>query len=347
MDPIAQGLPMHPHQIEVQEFCCYELIIDARPRREYLLDHIPGAVNLMLQPRGYARTPGSGSDNYDLPPWSTGGECMPFPHWLFVHLGRLEPGDSVLVYSENPADSELWAASLRPYGFVVDILVGGYASYRRWVDAALELLPRALPLRLLSAPAASGLDRLLQLLGAHQRQVVDLTHAGGGQLIPGMVLPGDFPSQAMFESCVVGSLRLCDPSTDVWITVPAPASAVALPPALRERLGRMPTVEVTLPLAERVLAWAGHLEAQRVTVMHVVEALASLPSPPQRDSVLRWQALARESRTFDTFVAVMREFLDPAYSTYTALEGIDGQALYLTSLQPESLDAHLAAELTK
>lgn len=109
----------------------------------------------------------------------------------------------------------------------------------------------------------------------------------------------------------------------------------------------MPTVEVTLPLAERVLAWAGHLEAQRVTVMHVVEALASLPSPPQRDSVLRWQALARESRTFDTFVAVMREFLDPAYSTYTALEGIDGKALYLTSLQPESLDAHLAAELTK
>ena len=90
---------------------------------------------------------------------------MPLPHWLFVHLGRLEPGDSVLVYSDNRADSELWAASLRPYGFVVDVLGGGWAAYRRWIDAALELLPRVLSLRLLSAPAASGLDRVLQLLG--------------------------------------------------------------------------------------------------------------------------------------------------------------------------------------
>jgi len=158
MDPTAQGHPIHPHQIEVQEFYCYELIIDTRPRREYLVHHIPAAVILSLQPSAYA--PVLGKRPYNFPPWCTGGESMPFPHWLFVHLGRREAGNSVLVYSDNRADSEFWAASLRPYGFVVDILGGGWAAYRRWVDAALELLPRVLSLRLLSAPAASGLDRV-------------------------------------------------------------------------------------------------------------------------------------------------------------------------------------------
>jgi hypothetical protein len=43
----------------------------------------------------------------------------------------------------------------------------------------------------------------------------------------------------------------------------------------------------------------------------------------------------------------MREFLDPAYATQTALERIDGQALYLPSLRPESQDANLAAKLMR
>jgi membrane carboxypeptidase/penicillin-binding protein PbpC len=81
--------------------------------------------------------------------------------------------------------------------------------------------------------------------------------------------------------------------------------------------------------------------------MHVVEALAALPRPPQRDLVQRWQALAKKSRTHDTLLAVMREFLDPAYATHTALERIAGQALYLPSLRPECLDANLAAKLIR
>src|SRR5688500_17215821 len=50
----------------------------------------------------------------------------------------------------------------------------------------------------------------------------------------------------------------------------------------------------------------------------------SLRVPPRRDLVQRWQALARESRTRDTLLAIMREFLDPAYATYTVLEKIGG-----------------------
>ena len=41
---------LHPHQIEVQEFDSYALVIDARPPAEYEEDHLPGAVNLPVVP---------------------------------------------------------------------------------------------------------------------------------------------------------------------------------------------------------------------------------------------------------------------------------------------------------
>lgn len=37
---------VHPHQIEVQEFDSYGLVIDARSTEAYQEDHIPGAVNV-------------------------------------------------------------------------------------------------------------------------------------------------------------------------------------------------------------------------------------------------------------------------------------------------------------
>ena len=37
---------VHPHQLEVQDWSTYALVIDARSPHEYADDHIPGAVNL-------------------------------------------------------------------------------------------------------------------------------------------------------------------------------------------------------------------------------------------------------------------------------------------------------------
>ena len=37
---------VHPHQMEVQEFASYALVIDARSAEAYQEDHLPGAVNV-------------------------------------------------------------------------------------------------------------------------------------------------------------------------------------------------------------------------------------------------------------------------------------------------------------
>ena len=46
MPSTIETTAVHPHQLEVQDFASYALIIDARSPHEYAEDHIPGAVNL-------------------------------------------------------------------------------------------------------------------------------------------------------------------------------------------------------------------------------------------------------------------------------------------------------------
>jgi len=39
---------VHPHQMEIQEFASYALVIDARSAGAYQEDHVPGAVSVPI-----------------------------------------------------------------------------------------------------------------------------------------------------------------------------------------------------------------------------------------------------------------------------------------------------------
>ena len=109
--PIALRLPAHPHQLEVQEFDSYALIVDLRSTAEYNDDHLPGAVSV---PSGAPRS-------------------------LEPQTARLTPGESVLVYcGRGGLDSAELAAQLRRRGHATDVLSGGWDNYRRWVTASAK-----------------------------------------------------------------------------------------------------------------------------------------------------------------------------------------------------------------
>ena len=89
------GSPVHPHQLEVQDFSLYALVIDARHPAAYAQDHIPGAVNV---PAATA-----------IP-----GAALPMPCELAAHAEGLVRDDMVLVYCDRGGlDSEGWARPLR------------------------------------------------------------------------------------------------------------------------------------------------------------------------------------------------------------------------------------------
>lgn len=299
---------VHPHQIEVQEFSSYDLVIDARSPEAYLEDRIPGAVNIPVAEAD--RDVASGSD---LGVVRDVGPAMPYT--LASHARRMRPGAEVLIYCDRGGlDSMLWAAPLRTAGFVVDVLAGGWASYRRWVAFGLEVLPRSFSFRLLLAAPVSGLSRVVAALEGQGDQILDLTALAGQRLVPGLALPGDSePSQHAFETQLLNRLRKLDPRRPVWVRVGLCGMGhLQLPPALRDALATSRGSRLVVSLSIRALAWQECLQAKGVDLVQLLEAIGASAQPPRAGDLLRWQRLAESGCDLDVLGEVITEFVEPS-----------------------------------
>jgi tRNA 2-selenouridine synthase len=244
--------PVHPHQLEVQDFDHYALVIDARSPAEHAEDHLPRAVLLP------AASAVAGSTEL-----------------LSTLVAGLDAEAAILVYcSRGGLDSETWAAPLRRLGFEVDILAGGWSTYRRWVDAGLEVLPRCLSFMRLAGPPVGGLCRFLRALRRRGEQVIDVSALAGQRLVPGLSVAGDrVPSQAAFDSALLDALRRCDPERPVWVRCTQLPPDLMLPAALAEAMQAAPSVRIEAPVSERARLWRHKLRAAHTPVTEVVEAL--------------------------------------------------------------------------
>jgi tRNA 2-selenouridine synthase len=304
---------VHPHQLEIQDFAFYALVIDARSRAEYDEDHLPGAVHLPAANEAPWQPPGPGSEPSAVLQLREPEPAVPYA--LAALLPRLEPFDPVLVYcSRGGLDASVWAQPLRRLGYRVDVLGGGWGNYRRWLDAGLEVLPRLLPFKRLVAPPAGGLDRVLAALREQRQQVLDLITLAGQCTVPGLSLPGDpTPSQAAFDSAVLDALRRFEADQVVWVPDVA-LGALKLPPALRDILALVDSVGVEVPQAERARAWFDDLGRQGLEVDAVVARLERLTPAPSLALQRRWDELVRQGRPLDALAAILHEHVDVQFS---------------------------------
>lgn len=315
------GSPVHPHQLEVQDFSLYALVIDARHPAAFAQDHIPGAVNV---PAATA-----------IP-----GTAVPMPCELAAHAEGLVHDDMVLVYCDRGGlDSEVWARPLRAAGFAVDVLGGGWGNYRRWVAAGLELLPRALSFRHLVAPPVSGLCRILSVLARQGQPVLDISELAGQRLVPGLTLPGDAPpSQEAFETLLLDRLRQFDPDLPVWVRVgPAPLAALTLPPALRDALARSDEVMLQVPLAERARAWLERIQAMRTPLPSLIAAFSASALPPPSTLAQQWGSLDAAGHTLEALAGIIKAYIDP--NNVVARSGPQSRLISLGSLDTEAVVA--------
>jgi tRNA 2-selenouridine synthase len=299
---------VHPHQIEVQEFRSYDLVIDARSPEAFQEDRIPGAINV----------PVSDADRAAASVASAGvvrdvGPLMPYT--LAIHARRLRPGGEVLIYCDRGGlDSLLWAAPLRTAGFVVDVLPGGWWSYRRWVAAGLEALPRAFTFRLLLAAPVSGLSRVIRQMERQGAQVLDLTVLAGQHLVPGLTLAGDdLPSQDAFDTRLLGQLRTFNPRRPVWVRVGlCGMGRLELPYALRDALANSQGSRLVVSLSIRALAWQKCLESKGADLARLLQAIAKCALPPQAAYLMRWRQLAEAGRELDVLSEIITEYVEPS-----------------------------------
>ena len=308
----SPSLLVHPHQIEIQDFEWYALVIDARSAAAYREDRLPGAVNIPASQIGPSRAyePATPAPQKTL----VVNEPPSMPHVLLPHASRLIAGDTVLVYCDRGGlDSMVWAAPLRAAGMRVDVLGGGWGNYRRWVDAGLELLPRVLTFRRLVAPPVSGLCRILGVLMQQGEQVLDISMIAGQRLVPGLTLPGDQPpSQPAFESLLLGALRRFDSMRPVWVRVgPAPLEGLTLPPALRDALQRSAAVLLDVPLPERARAWFERMQAMGTSLANMVDAFGASASPPPSKLLDQWRTLANSGDFMNALSGIINAYIDP------------------------------------
>jgi tRNA 2-selenouridine synthase len=312
-NPLASIDPLvHPHQMEIQDFASYTLVIDARSEAAYREDRLPGAINIPAAKAGPSLAHRSESAPSHETPASNGPPSV--PHALAPHASRLIAGDTVLVYCDRGGlDSMVWAAPLRAAGMRVDVLGGGWVNYRRWVDAGLELLPRVLTFRRLMAPPVSGLCRILGVLAQQGEQVLDISAIAGQRLVPGLTLPGDeLPSQPAFETLLLDALRHFDSMRPVWVRVgPAPLEGLNLPSALRDAFERSEAVLLEVPSPERARAWFERMQGMGTSLANMVDAFGASTSPPPSKLLEQWRALANAGDFMKALSGIIDAYIDP------------------------------------
>lgn len=346
--PGPARLPVHPHQIEVQDFGSYALIADLRPAADFALDHVPGAVNLP-----WARTsaphpspPPESDADIDADP---AARLMPgdrtaspaavpagveepidgLPYALHVQLARLAPGDAVLLYDgRGGLDSHEAATRLRAQGIDTDVLPGGYASYRRWVAASVDLLARALDFVWVRSAPGGAAQAVVSTVAAQGVQVLPLASLLGHRLLPGLSLrgePGTSPgmspglTQAAFESALVDGLRRLDPGRPVWVDECLwVAGCVSLPRPLGDRWQQSPAVRVELTWDRRPAVIDALGRTGNDAALAWLDALPDAVMVGHADVIARARALGAQAQGAEAVSLLVAELIDPLYADLAA-----------------------------
>ena len=289
---------VHPHQLEVQDFSAYALIVDARPDRDFADDHIPAAVNWPV-------LSDSEQSEFERHLQADRSQALLFGAALaranmnanaLTAVADSKPTTRVLVYGAG-GDLLGWlcAGALREHGFDVDELLGGYKSYRRWVGAGLALLPSLFLFRVLGGPGGCGQSSLLRELARQGQQVLDLAQLAAHDGSPFGAQPGKSqPPQLLFESVLLDTLRHRDAWRPLWVTAsPATLGSLQLPAELDTTLKRAPNFEVVAPMAERVKLWCQRHPQDAADPVAWVERLAQQSGQVGSGRLIDWRRLAK------------------------------------------------------
>jgi tRNA 2-selenouridine synthase len=294
-------------------------IIDVRSPAEFALDHVPGAINLPVlsdaeraevgtiyvqQSRFLARRIGAAHVARNIAGHLEGG--------LADKPGSYAP----LIYCWRGGQrSNAMATVLDQVGWRVNLLKGGYRTWRRSVTAALYDAEPAFRVILLDGDTGSGKTEILARLNVLGIQTIDLEDLAGhrGSLFGGL-RGTEQPSQKMFESRLMEALACLDRTRP--IVVEAESSKIGecmAPPMLWKAMLAAPCIELRVPLAARarylVGAYGDIVEDQAT----LEETLVRLPGRHGRQRLADWLDLARSGQFEALAQALMQDHYDPAY----------------------------------
>lgn len=300
----------------------FDDIIDVRAPAEWAEDHIPGAISLpVLDDDERARV---GTIYKQVSPFTARkvGAALVAKN-AAAHLeGPLadKPGGwQPLVYCWRGGQrSGSFASILSQIGWRVEVVQGGYKSWRRLVVEALYDQPFAHRLMVLDGNTGTAKTEVLALLAARGVQVVDLEGLANhrGSLFGHM---GEQPSQKAFEGRLALALARLDPGRPVVVEAEsAKVGDCRLPPKLWRAMVTAPRISIEAPRrarAEYLVRAYADLVADVARLDGVVASLA--PAHP-REVIAAWRAMAAAGDFVDLAEGLMAQHYDPRYGKHRA-----------------------------
>lgn len=304
----------------------FDEIIDVRAPSEWVEDHMPGAISLpVLDDEERARV---GTIYKQVNPFTARkiGAALVAKNAAKHLEGPLadKPGGwRPLVYCWRGGQrSGSFASILAQIGWRVEIVEGGYKSWRRLVVEALYDAAFPCPVVVLDGNTGSAKTEVLNLLPERGVQVLDLEGLANhrGSLFGHM---GAQPSQKAFEGALALAIARLDPARPV--VVEAESSKVGdcrLPPRLWRAMMDAPRVAISASVTARAgyLVRAYHdMVADPVRLDAVVASLR--PAHPA-EVISEWRALAAAGDFAALAEGLMARHYDPRYEKHRARMGV-------------------------
>jgi len=323
----------------------FDQIIDVRSPAEYALDHVPGAINLpVLSNQERARVGTIYVQDSRFRARKLGAALV--ARNAAAHLeGALADKDGAyrpLVYCWRGGQrSGSFAGILAQIGWRVDVLAGGYRSYRRLVAERLYESEFPAPVVVLGGNTGTAKTDILHKVAARGGQIIDLEGLANHRGSLFGARDGGQPSQKSFEGALAQEITALDPARPVLLE--AESSKVGnlfVPPSLWKAMQAAPRLMLEVPLAERA-RYLTHAYADLVAdtegLANIINKLRHLHSVEQIEN---WLDLAREGAFESLAKGLMERHYDPRYTKQN--DPISWRALSVDDLSETGLEATAA-----
>jgi tRNA 2-selenouridine synthase len=325
-----------------------DTIIDVRAPSEFAQDHLPGAINLPVL--SYAERAEVGTIYKQVSPFDArkiGGALVAQNTARHLQTGLADKDGSwqPLVYCWRGGQrSGAFSTILDQVGWRVQLLRGGYRSYRRLVVAALYDTPLLHRLMLIEGGTGTAKTRLLHHLAETGAQVLDLEGLAQHRGSLFGAVDGGQPHQKMFESRLAQALAPLDPAQITWVEAESSKIGdITLPPALWAAMIAAPRVEIDAPLAARAHFLCHAYDDLTADPSLLKDRIDKLRPYHSGETITAWQTQARVGDWATLAEGLIGQHYDPRYAKTASRNPAPVERLSLNDLDESTLAETAAA----
>ena len=345
--PVLSAFSELAHQLQQ-----FDQIIDVRSPAEFVLDHIPGAINCpVLDDDERIRVGTMYKQINAFEAKKTGAAIVArniarhIDEQFFAHPKEWKP----LIYCWRGGNrSGSMALILAKIGWPVVQLDGGYKAFRQYINTDLPELVKRFHYRVICGTTGSGKSRLLRTLHAQGAQVLDLeklaAHRGS---VLGDLPDNPQPSQKAFETALWETLRHFDMARPVFVESESKkVGNLRVPLHLIECIRSAPCINLQTSTECRVALLMQEYAYFNSQPDELIKRLHYLTSLHGKEKIQYWQKKASQHMFAELVHELLETHYDPAYlrsigrnfpqlvnTPVTPVSGISDQDFFLLARQ--------------